>query len=126
VRISLARTHSDRHLILDVQGMSMGAARERLPDRRACEGFDLEALGLRFHATVGRFPDGRLAEVFITNHKAGSMAGILASDSAVLCSIALQYGAPLDVIRKALMRDPRGNASSPLGVALDRLAEEGA
>jgi hypothetical protein len=52
------------------------------------------------------------------------MAGILASDSAVLCSIALQYGAPLDVIRNALMRDPRGNASSPLGVVLDRLAEE--
>jgi len=107
--------------------MHGAAARERLPDRRACEGFDLEALGLRFHATVGRFPDGRLAEVFITNHKAGSMAGILTSDSAVLCSIALQYGAPLDVIRKALMRDPHGTATSPLGRALDRIArEEGA
>jgi hypothetical protein len=97
--------------------------RERLPNRRECTGFDLEALGLRFHATVGRFPDGRLAEIFITNHKAGSMAGILASDSAVLCSIALQYGAPLDVIRKALMRDPHGNASGPLGRVLDKFAQ---
>jgi hypothetical protein len=102
------------------------AARERLPTRRECEGFDVEALGLRFRATYGRFDDGRLAEVFLTNHKAGSMAGILASDSAVLCSIALQYGAPLDVIRRALMRDGRGNASGPLGVVLDRLAEEAA
>ncbi len=100
--------------------------RERLPDRRGCEGFDVEALGLRFHATVGRFADGRVSEVFITNHKAGSMAGILASDSAVLCSLALQYGVPLDVIRKALMRDARGNASGPLGVVLDQLAEEAA
>jgi hypothetical protein len=64
--------------------------RERLPQRRECEGFDVEALRLRFHATVGRYDDGRVAEVFITNHKAGSMAGILTSDSAVLCSIALQ------------------------------------
>jgi hypothetical protein len=100
------------------------AARERLPDRRECEGLDIEALGLRFHATIGRFDDGRLAEVFLTNHKAGSMAGILASDSAVLCSIALQYGAPIDVIRKALMRDGRGEASGPLGVVLDLLQAE--
>jgi phage protein D len=53
------------------------------------------------------------------------MAGILASDSAVLCSLALQHGVPVDVIRRALMRDPRGNASSPLGVVLDQLAEKG-
>jgi hypothetical protein len=53
------------------------------------------------------------------------MAGILASDSAVLCSIALQYGVPVDVIRHALMRDSRGEASSPLGAVLDRLADEG-
>jgi hypothetical protein len=30
---------------------------------------------------------------------------------------------PLDVIREALLRDPRGKASSPLGVALDLIAE---
>jgi hypothetical protein len=52
------------------------------------------------------------------------MAGILASDSAVLCSIALQYGVPLDVLRNALMRDPRRKPSGPLGAVLDLLAEE--
>jgi hypothetical protein len=35
---------------------------------------------------------------------------------------ALQFVEPLDVIRRALLRDPRGVASSPLGVALDRIA----
>ena len=33
------------------------------------------------------------------------------------------FSVPLDVIRHALLRDPRGKASSPLlGVALDRIA----
>jgi hypothetical protein len=36
----------------------------------------------------------------------------------------LQYGAPLDVLRKAVLRDQRGNASTPIGVALDLLAEK--
>jgi hypothetical protein len=60
----------------------------------------------------------------LRNHKAGSMAGINACDAAVVASIALQYGVPLDVIRKALMRDPRGRASGPLGEALDIIAAE--
>jgi hypothetical protein len=98
--------------------------RERLPNRREATTFDVEALGLRFHTTVGRFADGRVSEIFITNHKAGSMAGIMASDSAVLCSLALQYGIPVDVIRHALMRDSRGKPSGPLGVVLDLIAEE--
>jgi hypothetical protein len=37
----------------------------------------------------------------------------MASDAAVVASIALQYGAPLDVIRRALMRDSRGRATGP-------------
>jgi hypothetical protein len=100
--------------------------RERLPDRRGCEGFDIEALGLHFHATVGRFDDGRLAEIFLVNHKAGSQAGIMASDAAVAASLALQYGVPVDVIRHALMRDSLGKPSGPLGVVLDRLADDAA
>jgi len=34
----------------------------------------------------------------------------------------LQFGTPIDVIRGALLRDPRGIASSPLGIALDLIA----
>ena len=94
--------------------------RHRLPNRRLSETFELEAQGLKFTATVSRFD---VAEVFLQNHKAASHAGINAQDAAVVCSIALQFGAPLDVIRKALMRDSRGNASGPLGVALDLVAE---
>jgi hypothetical protein len=33
----------------------------------------------------------------------------------------LQHGVPVDVIRKALMRDSEGRASGPLAAALDKL-----
>jgi hypothetical protein len=98
--------------------------RERLPSRRAAETFDVEAGGLRYRATIGRFADGRLAELFITSHKADTTAGIMASDAAVVCSIALQYGAPVETLRRALMRDPAGRAIGPLGVVLDLVTSE--
>jgi hypothetical protein len=98
--------------------------RDRLPNRRSSVSFDIATQNLEYTATVSRFPDGRLAEIFLQNHKAGSHAGINAQDAAVVCSIALQYGVPLEVIARALMRDEQGQAASPLGVALDRLAAD--
>ena len=94
-------------------------SRKRLTNRRAAESFELQASGLPFTCTVGRFPDGRLAEIFLTNHKAGSHADTAARDSAIVCSLALQHGADPEVIRRALCRDVDGKASGPLGVALD-------
>jgi len=101
----------------------MTVTRERLPDRRLSETFEIESQGLRFTVTASRYADGGLAEVFLWNHKAGSMAGINAQDAAVVASIALQHGVPLDVIRNALMRDSQGRASGPLGTALDLIVE---
>jgi ribonucleoside-diphosphate reductase alpha chain len=98
-------------------------ARERLPNRRASETFNLECNGLRYTATISRFADGRCAEIFLTNHKAGSQADANARDSAVVCSLALQHGVPLETIRGALLRDSEGRASTPLGAALDIIAE---
>jgi hypothetical protein len=94
-------------------------ARARLPDRRASTTFVIESQGLTFTVTVSAFDTGELAEVFITNHHASSGAGIMASDAAIAASLALQYGCPVEVLRKALARDSHGRASSPLGVALD-------
>jgi hypothetical protein len=100
------------------------STRNRLPNRRACETFSLKVAGLQYTCSVGRFSDGRLAEIFLTNHRAGSDAVAAANDSAVVCSIALQYGVPLDIIRKSLMRDGRGQARTPLAAALDIIAAE--
>jgi hypothetical protein len=99
-------------------------SRERLTNRRLAESFELQAGGLRFTCTIGRFPDGRLADVFLTNHKAGSHADTAARDSAVVCSLALQHGADVEVIRRALCRDSNGKANGPLGTALNLIFGE--
>jgi hypothetical protein len=49
--------------------------------------------------------------------KAGSEAGIMASDAAVAASLAPQYGTPIETLRHALMRDVWG---PPLGAARRR------
>jgi hypothetical protein len=100
----------------------MRTRRQRLPNRRPSETFPLEVNGLSYLVTVSRFADGRVAEVFISNGKAGSHSDTNARDAAIITSIALQYGVPLEVIRHALLRDPRSNASTPIGQALDRIA----
>ena len=75
--------------------------RQRLPNRRVCESFAFQCAGLPYIASISRFQDSSLSEIFISNHKSSSDADNAARDSAVVCSIALQYGIPLDVIRKA-------------------------
>ena len=101
----------------------MTAPRARLADRRLAETFELEVGGLHYTCTVGRFPDGSVGELFLQNHRPGSQSDFNARDSAIVCSLALQHGVALGAIRRALLRDSRGNASTPLGAALDRIAE---
>jgi hypothetical protein len=96
--------------------------RQRLPNRRASTTFSFECNALHYLATVSFFDDGRLAEIFISNAKAGSHSDSAAKDSAVVCSIALQHSVPVEVIMRALLRDVQGRASSPLGRALDIVA----
>ena len=99
------------------------STRTRLVDRRPCEHLTFTCNRLSYVASIGRFPDGSLAEIFISSTKAGSDSDAAAKDLAVVASIALQFSVPVDVIRHALLRDQRGIASSPLGVALDIVAE---
>jgi hypothetical protein len=97
--------------------------RRKLSNRRPSISFNFECNSLAYTATISRYSNGDLAEIFVSNSKAGSHSDSAAKDSAVVASLALQHGVPLDVIRKALLRDPRGRPSSPLGVALDIIAE---
>ena len=95
-------------------------ARARLPNRRASVTFTFWCNSLLYTATVSYFANRDLAEIFLQNAKAGSHSDAAAKDSAVACSIA-----PVDVIRKALLRDSRGVASSQLGCPLDMLTADG-
>jgi len=94
----------------------------RLPNKRLAESFDFEVNGLEYTATINQFIGCALAEMFLINSKAGSCIDTVAKDSAVVFSIALQLGVPMDTIRRALMRDGRGRVASPLGVALNQSA----
>jgi hypothetical protein len=99
------------------------ADRNRAPWRRAALTTNFERDGARFTMTAGFYEDGRPVEVFLNADRANSLLDFLMSDAAILASLALQYGAPLDEIRAALKRDIRGAAASPIGEALDRLTQ---
>jgi hypothetical protein len=98
-------------------------ARLRLPNRRASKFFEFEAMGMRFTASVSHYPDGRAAEIFIDNHKAGSAIGTLVRDSAIILSFALQHGADIGAIGKALARDSTGRPLGPVGQAIDLITD---
>jgi hypothetical protein len=96
--------------------------RRRLPNKRKSESFSFEVGGLRYTATFSRFDDNSVGEIFLTNSKPSSQSDSNARDSAVAASLALQFGCPLESLRRAVLRDANGQASTPLGVALDIIA----
>jgi hypothetical protein len=97
------------------------AVRDRLPTRRASENRALAQNNLNFQMTIGFYPDGRPGEIFLNAEHANSLLDVLAHDAAILASLALQFGCPLDTLRHAIKRDGRGVAASPIGEALDRI-----
>ena len=103
----------------------MIVAREKLPMRREAESFALRFAGVSdpFVVTLGRFSDGRLAEVFIDAGKRGQLFDDLARDIAVLISLALQHGVPVGTLARALTRDARGVAHGLAGAVLDAIAD---
>lgn len=95
--------------------------RERLPNRRPNESFGFEKDGHRYDVTVGKYRDGRLAEIFIGCGKIGTAIEVNARDGAILISLLLQHGCPLNEIQRALTRNMDGSAAGPLGALVDRL-----
>ena len=98
--------------------------REDLPHRRDCWRFPIEFNGQHFTVQISLFDDGRPAETFVTGLKSGSDVQHLSRDGAILLSLALQYGAPVDVVRKSLARDEQENPSSLIGAIADAIVHE--
>ena len=92
--------------------------RRRLPNRRSADSLDFEHAGRRWTATVSRFDDGRLAEIFIAGPKEASIVE-LAQEAAIIASLALQSGCAAETLRHALT----GRQAGPLGVALALICE---
>lgn len=94
----------------------MTGCRTRLKDRRAHWLFRFECDGQFYTGGIGRFEDGRIAEVFINGTKVGTAAETNAQDAAIVASLALQHGCPLETIQHALARS--GGATGPLATLL--------
>ena len=99
--------------------------RQRLPNRRESSTFEFDHGGIRYTASASFFPEGALAELFLRGGKTGSSAEIAAHDGAIILSIALQHGVPLNAIQHALQKLPNGSSAGPLCRAID-LIEAGA
>ena len=96
--------------------------RQRLPDRRGHKLLDFEHGGISYTVGIGRFEDGKLAEIFLNTAKHGTALDVNARDAAA-ASLLLQHGCAVDTLRQALTRNGDGSGSGPLARALDLLAQ---
>lgn len=80
--------------------------RERLSDRRLCVLQKGKVDGHTMHVCVGLYEDGRPGEVFVDIGKEGTAVRSWSSSAAMLASLLLQHGAPLDEVVDALEAFP--------------------
>jgi hypothetical protein len=100
--------------------------RERLANRRAHDVRAFEYGGIKYVVGLGRFADGRLAEVFFNvPGKVGTDLEAHARDMAIAASLALQHGCGLDTLRGALSRTGNGSPGSALSFILDQVENGG-
>lgn len=99
--------------------MTAPVSRQRLQNRRSHWLYKFESGGQVYVGGIGRFDDGRIAEIFINGAKVGSTAEANAQDAAIVTSLALQFGCPLETIRHALARS--GGSAGPLAALLDEV-----
>jgi len=72
--------------------------RRRLPTSRKAITHKFDIAGHEGYLTAGMYEDGKLGEIFILMHKEGSILSGLLDALGIVTSIALQYGAPLEVL----------------------------
>ncbi len=93
-----------------------GPYRRRLPDERQSVTHKFRVGEQEGYITVGLYEDGEPGEVFITISKEGSTIRGLMDSVAVLTSLALQYGVPVeDLARKfrSVRFEPHGFTDNP-------------
>jgi hypothetical protein len=86
----------------------MSAARERLPARRASTTFSFESASLHYTATISRFGDGCVEEIFLSNTKPSSQSDVNARDAGVAASLASQHSYSVDELRRRPEIDESG------------------
>jgi hypothetical protein len=102
--------------------MTAPVFRRRLANRRPHWLYRFESGGQFYTGGIGRFDDGRIAEIFINGAKVGSTAEANAQDAAIAASLAVQHGCPLETIHHALART--GGSGGPLAALLDEVERQ--
>lgn len=95
--------------------------RKRLPNRQTGDAVEFEHGGQPFIGSGKRWISGRYGAVFLNSGRPNSQMDVIAQDSAIAASFALQHGADFDEMRKAFLRDEDGSAAGPLGHLFDLL-----
>lgn len=101
--------------------------RKVLQPRRHHQLLEFSFWNIKFTVGIGRDRDddpdyGVIQELFINAGKTGTSMETMSRDAAVLMSIALQHGAPVETMRKAVTRNVDGSPQGPIGQLLDLLA----
>lgn len=90
--------------------------RKRLPDCRPSLTHKFSIAGHEGYLTVGLYEDGKPGEIFVTISKEGTFVSGLLDAWATMVSIALQFGAPLELLvdkLKGHTYDPQGVTANP-------------
>jgi ribonucleoside-diphosphate reductase alpha chain len=104
--------------------------RRNLPGRRPMETLRLEIGGAQALASIGYDPQtGYPLEVFLAGEKVGTDLWNVLHDTAVIISVALQYGVPAEVLAKSIARETERETltmtdkpATIIGAVLDAIA----
>jgi ribonucleoside-diphosphate reductase alpha chain len=103
-----------------------GPHRKRLPDTRDSVTHKFSISGHEGYLTVGLYEDGQPGELFIKMAKQGSTVSGLVDTIAVLTSLALQYGVPVDQLSRKFAHsrfEPSGHTTNPAIPVADSIAD---
>ncbi|MCH7953429.1 MAG: vitamin B12-dependent ribonucleotide reductase, partial [Chloroflexi bacterium] len=90
--------------------------RERLPDERRSLTHKFRVADHEGYVTCGLYEDGRPGEIFVKISKEGSMVSGLMDAVALLTSVTLQYGVPIEELSRKLKNtrfEPYGTTGNP-------------
>ena len=93
-----------------------GPNRRHLPTTRQSVTHKFSISGHEGYLTVGHYEDGQPGEVFIKMAKQGSTISGLVDTIAILTSLALQYGVPVDGLARKFQHtrfEPSGHTNNP-------------
>jgi ribonucleoside-diphosphate reductase alpha chain len=93
-----------------------GPRRKRLPTTRQSVTHKFSISGHEGYLTVGHYDDGKPGELFIKMAKEGSTISGLMDTIAILTSLALQYGVPVDSLARKFQHsrfEPSGHTNNP-------------